>query len=188
MPSAPSVPLFVLRHHSAQINALCFVLPAAPGPSRLGRSLLCSGDADGWVAITDLKSRRALCIWRAHEDGVLGIEEWEGDKVITYVVRSTTADGRFSDGRFWTLTLLLPFARSGRDNKLHIWELPVVLPSLGRLSASASGPPKLRSSMDVNALNYCRFSILPSTTQPGEAWMAMPNLTDSETVVIQLLH
>lgn len=33
-----------------------------------------------------------MCVWRAHEDGVLGIEEWEGNKVITYVAHSTTAD------------------------------------------------------------------------------------------------
>lgn len=39
--------------------------------------------------------------------------------------------------------------------------------------------------MDVNALNYCGISLLPSATateDAPEAWVAMPNLTDSETV------
>jgi hypothetical protein len=92
MPPAPPVPLFVLRHHSAQINALSLVLPAPdPQPAEgSGRPrpysqppALCSGDADGWIAITDLVSRRALAFWRAHEDGVLGIEQLAGERIIT---------------------------------------------------------------------------------------------------------
>lgn len=209
MPSAPSAPLFVLRHHSAQINALSFVLPT-PAPadssssatrssssSRTARTrpaLLCSGDADGWVAITDLQSRRALCIWQAHTDGVLGIEQWDGSKLITYALARPPclsfppargpgldrADLPFELGK-------RPICRSGRDNKLHVWQLPAQVPSLGRLSSAASAPPALLYSMDVNSLNYCRFSVLPSPSEPGEAWIAMPNLTDSETVRACLL-
>lgn len=97
MPPAPSVPLFVLRLHSAQINALSLVLPALePQPAEGGSSsssarprprppVLCSGDADGWVAITDLASRRALAVWRAHDDGILGVEQLAGRRIITFV-------------------------------------------------------------------------------------------------------
>lgn len=67
-------PHFILRHHSAQINALTF------SPSN---HLLYSGDADGIVAVTDTKSRRALAVWKAHEDGVLGVEEWPGVGFLT---------------------------------------------------------------------------------------------------------
>lgn len=44
--------------------------------------------------------------------------------------------------------------------------------------------------MDVNALNYCRFSLLPTKgKEREEAWIALPNLTDSETVsVARLLY
>jgi hypothetical protein len=60
--------------------------------------------------------------------------------------------------------------------------MPARLPTLGRLGAAATAPPTLLTTMDVNSLNYCRFSVLPLSTGPGEVWIAMPNLTDSETV------
>lgn len=191
MPPAPPVPLFVLRHHSAQINALSLVLPAPPPPpdpqlaegsssSRRSRSrppVLCSGDADGWIAVTDLDSRRALAVWRAHDDGVLGIEHLAGGRIITYVRSSCIIR---------LVTERPHLHRSGRDNKLHIWALPSRLPTLGRHSAAVSAPPTLLASMDVNSLNYCRFSILPKSAKRDESWIAMPNLTDSETV--HLVH
>ncbi|KAG6873023.1 hypothetical protein C0992_009167 [Termitomyces sp. T32_za158] len=33
--------------------------------------------------------------------------------------------------------------------------------------------------MDVNALNYCRFSLLPDTSDEAQALVALPNLVDS---------
>ncbi|KAL7409943.1 WD40-repeat-containing domain protein [Mrakia frigida] len=145
-------PHFILRHHLAQINALTF------SPSN---HLLYSGDADGIVAVTDTKSRRALAVWKAHEDGVLGVEEWPG----------------------------VGFLTQGRDNKLHVFAFPSALPTLGHAttsSAASTSTPKLLYSLDVNALNYCRFSLLPLPSKGGEeeAWLAMPNLTDSETIDI----
>jgi hypothetical protein len=88
---------------------------------------------------------------------------------------------------------------SGRDNKLHIHALPSSLPTLGHATSSSSSsrpPPTLLYSLDINALNYCRFSLLPfspsspspSSSDPSttggdkEASLAIPNLTDSETV------
>jgi hypothetical protein len=41
-------------------------------------TLLYSADQEGWIAITDLAVRRGVAFWRAHEGGVLGVEEWEG--------------------------------------------------------------------------------------------------------------
>jgi WD40 repeat protein len=73
MPSPP-IPHFVLRHHSTQINALSF--------SPRSNEVVYSGDADGFVAISSTKTRRALAFWKAHEDGVLGVEEWEGVGVV----------------------------------------------------------------------------------------------------------
>lgn len=76
----------------------------------------------------------------------------------------------------------------GRDNKLHVWQRIEELPLSARIGGSANLPslpmPKLSYSMDVNALNFCRFSLLQDT-QESLALVAIPNLVDSSTVSIQ---
>ncbi|CED82464.1 G-protein beta subunit-like protein GNB1L, contains WD repeats [Phaffia rhodozyma] len=120
----------------------------------------------------DTRSRRTIVSWKAHEDGILGLEEWvEASCLLT----------------------------SGRDNKLNLFELPETLPILGNASStsslpSKSSPPKLLYTMDINALNYCRFSLLDieaedesmkgKAREKREAWVAVPNLTNSETIDI----
>lgn len=60
---------------------------------------------------------------------------------------------------------------------------------------SNESAPTLAYSMDVNALNYCRFSFLQlppsctiagigSSTTPATGLLALPNLVDSSTVNI----
>ncbi|KAI9000630.1 WD-40 repeat-containing protein [Trametes punicea] len=115
-----------------------------------------SGDAAGTVVITSTRSLRAIASWKPHADGLLGVEEWE-DRIITH----------------------------GRDNKLHVWE-GVREPSQA-LGGSAALPglqtPTLCYSLDVNALNYCRFSLLPLPegvrTAERQALLAVPNLVES---------
>ncbi|KIP11199.1 hypothetical protein PHLGIDRAFT_100170 [Phlebiopsis gigantea 11061_1 CR5-6] len=117
---------------------------------------LYTGDADGSVVITSTRSLRPLANWQPHTNGILGVQEWEG-KVITH----------------------------GRDNKLHVWNLPV--DSARPVGESATTPgltaPALCVSMDVNALNYCRFSLLPlpagSSSGEPTALIAVPNLIES---------
>jgi hypothetical protein len=85
----------------------------------------------------------------------------------------------------------------GRDNKLHAWSrIEDQPPSAAiRIGGSATLPgvtnPTLLYSMDVNALNYCRFSLLPlplSTPQDSQqaedehALIALPNLVESSLV------
>lgn len=89
--------------------------------------------------------------------------------------------------------------RTGRDNKLHIWnritELPPDLRVGGSATLSTVSTPALLYSMDINALNYCRFSLVlcsPQTPPPSSssskfeemesALIALPNLIDSSTV------
>ena len=43
-----------------------------------------SGDAEGTVVVTSTRSLRAIATWKAHTDGLLGIQEWE-DQIITSV-------------------------------------------------------------------------------------------------------
>src|SRR5712675_2430972 len=86
-----------------------------------------------------------------------------------------------------------PLKRHGRDNKLHVWKSPSQTPSTVRGSASAppddagASAPTLSYSLDVNALNFCRFSLLPldaslpstMTTTESRAFVAVPNLVES---------
>ncbi|KAF9453422.1 WD-40 repeat-containing protein [Macrolepiota fuliginosa MF-IS2] len=120
---------------------------------------LYSGDASGFVAVTSTRSLRAIAKWQAHSDGLLGLEEW-GDEVITH----------------------------GRDNKLHVWKRIAELPGsvrLGDTAASVDLPaPHLSYSMDINALNYCRFSLMPVESEEKSALIAVPGLIDSSVADI----
>ncbi|KAI0768148.1 WD-40 repeat-containing protein [Trametes elegans] len=115
-----------------------------------------SGDATGTVVITSTRSLRAIATWGAHADGLLGVQEW-GQRIITH----------------------------GRDNKLHVWE---GVREPGRAVGGSAALPGLRTpglcySLDVNALNYCRFSLLPlpedARADEREALLAVPNLVES---------
>ncbi|KIY49209.1 WD-40 repeat-containing protein [Fistulina hepatica ATCC 64428] len=127
-----------------------------------------SADASGLALVTSTRSLRPLAKWAAHTDSILGVEEWE-HSIITH----------------------------GRDNKLHVWTGVEDTSSEVRVGGSAATPgmatPTLRYSLDVNALNYCRFSLLvpasslyandevqKSTSTPaGKALIAVTNLVDS---------
>lgn len=68
MPLAPT-PFHLLRSHHAPISAVHF---------NHDNTLLYAGDQDGFVSVSDLNFRRVILFWKAHEGGVLGLEEWEG--------------------------------------------------------------------------------------------------------------
>ncbi|KAI1797265.1 WD-40 repeat-containing protein [Ganoderma leucocontextum] len=143
----PPTPKHLIRSHNSQVNVVCF-----SGDNER----IYSGDADGTVVVTSTRSLRASATWKAHTDGLLGLQEWE-EQIITH----------------------------GRDNKLHVWK--VVKEPSRVLGGSASLPglqaPELCYSMDVNALNYCRFSLLPlpedARTEDRRALIAVPNLVES---------
>lgn len=96
-----------------------------------------------------------------------------------------------------TTTVCLFFQGShGRDNKLHVWKRVIELPGSARLGDAAASLdlpiPDLSYSMDVNALNYCRFSLmlLGSDDNHKRALLAVPGLIDSSVVggKFQLRH
>ncbi|PFH53085.1 hypothetical protein AMATHDRAFT_188211 [Amanita thiersii Skay4041] len=125
-----------------------------------------SGDGSGTVLITSTRTLRAITKWNAHTEGILGIEEWD-QNIITHA----------------------------RDNKLHLWtriEEPPASMRLGGTAALVDLPvPTLLYSLDVNSLNFCRFSLLRLSSQStsvndGEsssaterALVALPNLVES---------
>ncbi|WVR06632.1 hypothetical protein IAU60_003664 [Kwoniella sp. DSM 27419] len=166
---SPPTPFHLLRVHHAPLSALSF---------NASNTLLYSGDQDGYVAILDLRVRRVICYWKAHDGGVLGLEEWEG--------------GLLSHGR---------------DNVIHLYE-PLKKPYISFGIGGGQKPgPAMTKSLPVNALNFCRFSLLPipakgaecdesnENDQQGpsdrgykgkqrerEAILAVPSLMDSELV------
>ncbi|PPQ95710.1 hypothetical protein CVT26_008353 [Gymnopilus dilepis] len=122
-----------------------------------------SADASGKVVVTSTRSLRAIASWVAHTDSILGVEEWD-NFIVTH----------------------------GRDNKLHVWQRIEEVPFSARIGGSAGLPdlptPVLCYSMDVNSLNFCRFSLLqsPNTSasegiRKPKALVALPNLIDSST-------
>ena len=72
----PAQPSFILRAHSAQIHALCFTQ---------GNTRLLTADADGWVISWNLSFKRAVAVWKAHSNAVLGLGTWGLDRIITCV-------------------------------------------------------------------------------------------------------
>ncbi|KAG2060802.1 WD40 repeat-like protein [Suillus hirtellus] len=112
-----------------------------------------SGDTVGQVIVTSTRSLRPLASWKAHTDSLLGIEEW-GSQIITH----------------------------GRDNKLHVWARPEESASIrqGPATLSDLSTPTICYSMDVNTLNYCRFSLLAlAGASAQEGLLAIPNLVES---------
>ncbi|KAF8602882.1 WD40 repeat-like protein [Ceratobasidium sp. AG-I] len=114
-----------------------------------------AGDSSGRVSVTSTRTFRPVADWVAHTDGVLGVQEWD-ECIITH----------------------------GRDNKLHVWRLAPAVPLL----ADAAGTPTLENptntfSLDVNSLNYCRFSLysVPGSS-PSRTLLALPNLIESELI------
>jgi hypothetical protein len=75
--SAPP-PLHIIRLHTSAISAL-FISG--------DNERIYSGDISGFVVITSTRSLRPAASWKAHTDGLLGIEEW-GKQVITSVCDS----------------------------------------------------------------------------------------------------
>jgi WD40 repeat protein len=70
----PAQPAYILRGHGSQIHATAFI--------RSNLRLL-TGDADGWIVVWSLATKRPVAVWKAHEGSLLGIKAWGSEKVIT---------------------------------------------------------------------------------------------------------
>jgi WD40 repeat protein len=173
LPPPPAAPTHLLRLHSQPLSALAF---------SEDNERLYSGDASGQVVVTSTRTLRPIAKWQPHSDSVLGIEEWQ-DEIVTYVGGSL-----FPSIPSQQRQLVFFLGSHGRDNKLHIWKRIIELPGSARLGDAAAGLdlpiPDLSYSMDVNALNYCRFSLmfLGSDDNHKRALLAVPGLIDSSVV------
>jgi WD40 repeat protein len=113
---------------------------------------LVSGDEGGWVFVWSLVTRRPTAVFRAHEKAVIKVQWFNsGDRVITH----------------------------GRDNKLYIFQLGQELSTKLPTKNDGGGQwlkPLMVHSQDVNALNFCAFSM------HNDAVIAVPGTLSSETV------
>lgn len=70
----PAQPAYILRGHASQIHSTAFIR---------SNSRLVSGDADGWLVIWSLATKRPTAVWKAHEGVILGASAWGRDRLIT---------------------------------------------------------------------------------------------------------
>ncbi|PVI02526.1 WD40 repeat-like protein [Periconia macrospinosa] len=162
----PAQPSFVFRGHTAQIHSARIV-------SR--NTCLVTGDADGWVVIWRLETKRALAVWKAHDGAILETAMWGNDKFITH----------------------------GRDHNLRIWQLDISNASNLSRALPAEGSeidrpkPWLLHSLPANTLNFCAFSMCyatdvlrnsesePINTQDESVLIAVPARDDKKVEVYQ---
>lgn len=73
---SPATPLYILRGHTAPIHALDI----------FSQNLrLVSGDADGWIVIWDLVTKRPVVVWKAHEGAVLEVKGFQAGVGVTEI-------------------------------------------------------------------------------------------------------
>ncbi|KAJ5690403.1 hypothetical protein N7462_004795 [Penicillium macrosclerotiorum] len=168
---SPVTPIYILRGHVAPIHALNILS---------GNLRLISGDADGWVVIWDLVTKRPVAVWKAHEGAVLEVK------------------GLYND------TGSIELYTHGRDHKLCVWKLRTEDESFldktlpvdisGSVNLDQGTKPWLLHSLPVNALNFCAFSMTivsvaenpdqtdicqPSVEKRRNVLFAVPNAIDS---------
>ena len=74
----PASPTYILRGHAAPIHALHLFA---------NNLRLISGDAEGWIVIWDMVSKRPVASWKAHAGAVLeakGFSQGKGDATVVY--------------------------------------------------------------------------------------------------------
>lgn len=65
---SPATPVYILRGHAAPIHALHIFSQ---------NMRLVSGDADGWIVIWNLVTKRPVATWKAHAGAVLEVKGFE---------------------------------------------------------------------------------------------------------------
>jgi hypothetical protein len=94
----PAQPAYILRGHNSQIHATQFIRV---------NSRLVTGDAEGWIVVWDLATKRPAAVWKAHEGGpILGISAWGPGKLITCVGLNSLSSPSFPSLLSWLIHFL----------------------------------------------------------------------------------
>ncbi|KAI1913740.1 Astra associated protein 1 Asa1 [Ophidiomyces ophidiicola] len=173
----PATPVYVLRGHAAAVHAIHFYSDNVR---------LASGDADGWVIIWDITTKRPVAAWKAHEGAILNL------KSVDSLPNTESRDEKDEMSK----TQEKKIFTHGRDNYLRVWRLNSDdeeildnrLPVEENSTSDNRAEPWLIYSVTVNALNFCGFAI---TTRPSlshaaktassvcETFIAVPNALDT---------
>ncbi|WEW57714.1 Astra associated protein 1 Asa1 [Emydomyces testavorans] len=149
----PPTPVYILRGHASPVHALHFYNQNAR---------LVSGDADGWIIVWDMVSKRPTAAWKAHEGAILNVRgvEFAPDDGNLGQERAETENhgGDMLEKRVFT---------HGRDNALRVWRINTKDEALldKQLPVEENAAPKDRRepwliySITVNTLNFCGFAL-----------------------------
>jgi WD40 repeat protein len=185
---SPAAPIYILRGHGSPIHAL----------NICNQNLrLISGDANGWIIIWDLVTKRPVTAWKAHAGAVLEVKGFNIGSGITEIYT-------YDLSRSVRLLDIDICDRHGRDHKLCVWKiraedesflektLPVDAAEAEQTESKTQ--PWLLHCLPVNALNFCSFSMAfvyfdrlpgpPPKTKPENTLFAVPNAMDSGGVDI----
>ncbi|KAL2679982.1 WD40-repeat-containing domain protein [Phyllosticta citricarpa] len=157
MSKPPPTPSYILRGHAATIHAVRFIRR---------NSRLLTADADGWLVLWNLASKRPAAVWRPHSATILGLDA-DRNRIITH----------------------------GRDSHLRVWQLRVedeaalstVLP-VDDADAHRKQPWLLHS-IPVNTLNFCSFATCQISTNEendDSTLVAVPGVLDGQIAVYAL--
>ncbi|KAK7527121.1 WD40-repeat-containing domain protein [Phyllosticta citriasiana] len=157
MSKPPPTPSYILRGHAATVHAVRFIRR---------NSRLLTADADGWLVLWNLASKRPAAVWRPHSATILGLDA-DQDRIITH----------------------------GRDSHLRVWQLRVedeaalstVLP-VDDADAHRKQPWLLHS-IPVNTLNFCSFATCQISTNEendDSTLVAVPGVLDGQIAVYAL--
>jgi len=149
----PAQPTAILRGHASHIHATLFVRQ---------NSRLLTGDADGWVVLWNVQTKRPTAVWPAHDGPILAFAQWGDANIITH----------------------------GRDNRIRVWRLALedeteklssTLPEDGNREHTPK--PWLLHSLPVNTLNFCSFSMgyqhpPASVAEDDSIFVAVPSTDD----------
>ncbi|KAF9957209.1 ASTRA complex subunit [Modicella reniformis] len=151
----PPTPSFIFRGHDASIQALEFFA---------SNTFLVSGDQEGWICVWDIWKRRQVYKWQGHpSSSILAF------KVIPfYKALSSSGDLGVSHRKLGALEKQVYIVSHGRDNEIHVWDINTILQkSLRLVDSTAIGGMTVGKddltlvySLPVNALNFCKMSIL----------------------------
>ncbi|KAI9721931.1 MAG: hypothetical protein M1812_001888 [Candelaria pacifica] len=140
----PAQPIYVFRGHVAQIHTVTFIR---------SNSRLITGDANGWIVIWRLTTKRPVAVWKAHNNAILGTEAWGNCRIMT-------------DNKF------LVWALGQEEEESMDTTLPVDDTDVHRRQ------PWLLHAIDVNTLNFCSFAVCRAENVPAPSSDDKRNTTD----------
>ncbi|KAF9103880.1 ASTRA complex subunit, partial [Mortierella sp. AM989] len=189
---APPTPSFLFRGHDAPIHSLEFFA---------NNAFLVTGDEIGWIYVWDIWKRRQIYKWHGHPSAsVLALKAIPIQTIAQGYNTPKRIGAKKNQSTAQHLNDLVYIVSHGRDNEIHFWDINDILykslSSSGSSSAASthnipsSGSQNLAPifSLPVNAVNFCKMSILAidapppsSSAEKDSSATATPSSSHSES-------